>query len=881
MEYQLVSPNHLQSSDPPVIVHPYLKRYVSCLSRYRYLVVFIFFLVTCATGALSMSFIKNCTLEMNPPSGSESYTANDALTAQFPHKNPNAGTVIVSLRQLDGQSVLRADVRAFSRQLQKAVFDDEYKYSGLVDSFIGYYSELDLNISASLIAGQLVSPQNDTTIISITLRKLMWDQVAIDFSNDWLQDFVDAHALPGIAIELTGVPSFIPMMTKVAVSDMERADGIGLPIALLVMAWLLRSWRMVFLPLLAMGVSIAMTFGIMYFVSQSLSVMQATASLMTSLLIAMNVDYNLFLLSRYREEVILAHPDDQPLTEDDQGTLSHKLNLDTESGAIGSTQDSNEATVILGGGCITSDPMVIADAERIVGNVLATSGHTVATSGVTLCLCFLGLLLFKVDLMRAYGVACAVTLVCLLIVNLCCVPTVLLMGHGWFQKGFFRGKCCGKPTEHSHDPPKPFWEKLGRVLMRPFPACLALALAFGAAIPMAMHATDFDTSDSMAFDLPRGDSVTQTYMHLEDTFGQAVLTPYTLMIQSTTGNITYPQSNYDSIKTVLDSIVKHVPHTSVNDVSSPLYSQYGNATVLLPVEITSACLHSKDACKTACGKLSQTASLGDFLWYEMHQVVSADHTALLVTIQLHQIDALGNDGRAWLHNLRDQLKALEPRTNMQLSLTGTACGIAEVVDSVNEGFPLVAAATISVILVTLGVAFRSVLIPLRTVISGALTLVYVFAIVTFVYQDGIFDWTGAGALKTGAGAGQPGLMFMVPGISFQIIVGLSIDYDIFLLSRIMEYRDNGASNADAIVGGLASSGNIITAAGIIMAIAFCGMLLSIQPVLNQLSLFLVVAVLIDTFVVRILLVPPMMRLMGEANYWPRYRCGRPQESISD
>ena len=60
------------------------------------------------------------------------------------------------------------------------------------------------------------------------------------------------------------------------------------------------------------------------------------------------------------------------------------------------------------------------------------------------------------------------------------------------------------------------------------------------------------------------------------------------------------------------------------------------------------------------------------------------------------------------------------------------------------------------------------------------------------------------------------------------------------------------------------------AAGVIMAIAFFGMLTSTQAVLNQLSLFLVVAVLLDTFVVRILLVPPMMRLLGEANYWPRY-----------
>ena len=90
----------------------------------------------------------------------------------------------------------------------------------------------------------------------------------------------------------------------------------------------------------------------------------------------------------------------------------------------------------------------------------------------------------------------------------------------------------------------------------------------------------------------------------------------------------------------------------------------------------------------------------------------------------------------------------------------------------------------------------------------------------------------------------------------------------FLVSRIVEYRAEGKSDVDSVLLGLAKTGRIIAAAGIIMAIAFFGLLLSNQASMNQLSFFLVVAVLFDTFVVRLFLVPAMMGILGKANWWP-------------
>jgi len=99
-------------------------------------------------------------------------------------------------------------------------------------------------------------------------------------------------------------------------------------------------------------------------------------------------------------------------------------------------------------------------------------------------------------------------------------------------------------------------------------------------------------------------------------------------------------------------------------------------------------------------------------------------------------------------------------------------------------------------------------------------------------------------------------------------VGIGLDYDIFLLVRIKEFRDKGFSTSESILLGLSKTGHIITAAGVIMAVAFSGLLFSEIAVMNMLSFFLVFSVLFATFINVPLLVPSMMSLCRDANWWP-------------
>jgi RND superfamily putative drug exporter len=112
------------------------------------------------------------------------------------------------------------------------------------------------------------------------------------------------------------------------------------------------------------------------------------------------------------------------------------------------------------------------------------------------------------------------------------------------------------------------------------------------------------------------------------------------------------------------------------------------------------------------------------------------------------------------------------------------------------------------------------------------------------------------------------MVWIVQPTIFPLLVGIALDYDIFLVGRICELHNSGYSTRDSILLGVASTGTIITAAGVIQGLAFFGLMCSEILVLNQLSFFLFFAVVFDTLIVRTLVVPSLMFWLGEANWYP-------------
>merc|ERR1712154_516450 len=188
-------------------------------------------------------------------------------------------------------------------------------------------------------------------------------------------------------------------------------------------------------------------------------------------------------------------------------------------------------------------------------------------------------------------------------------------------------------------------------------------------------------------------------------------------------------------------------------------------------------------------------------------------------------------------------------------------------DSVNtiySNFPTVLGCIVTFVFCLMGIVFKSMFVPFRLFITIAVPLTLVYGLAVMTYQHGMLS-----GLNVAAFANTDGLYWMVPVITMPILIGLALDYDIFLFARIYEYRVmGGVPTHEAIVRGVYKTGSIITAAGIIMGIAFCGLLLSQITTLNQTGFIMVVAVLVDTFIIRTSLVPAVLSIAKEVNWWP-------------
>jgi RND superfamily putative drug exporter len=193
-------------------------------------------------------------------------------------------------------------------------------------------------------------------------------------------------------------------------------------------------------------------------------------------------------------------------------------------------------------------------------------------------------------------------------------------------------------------------------------------------------------------------------------------------------------------------------------------------------------------------------------------------------------------------------------------VTGSSAHFVDLKDSLVEHIPLVLAIAALFTVVVLFAMTGSVILPIKQVLMNALTLSAVFGILVLVFQDGRFEgllgYTSQGALETT----QP--LFL-----FAVVFGLSTDYGVFLLSRIKEARDRGASDRDAVAIGLERTGRIVTAAALLFSIAIGAFVTSEMIFIKELGFGTALAVLIDATIVRALLVPSLMQLLGRWNWW--------------
>jgi RND superfamily putative drug exporter len=210
-----------------------------------------------------------------------------------------------------------------------------------------------------------------------------------------------------------------------------------------------------------------------------------------------------------------------------------------------------------------------------------------------------------------------------------------------------------------------------------------------------------------------------------------------------------------------------------------------------------------------------------------------------------------------IHELRS---TVIPQTGVDAKVGGfTAAGV-DFAESIGSRMPYLFIGVLSLSFLLLMAVFRSLLVPLKAVIMNLLSIGAAYGVIVAIFQ-----W-GWGMNLIGVGKAGP-IESWAPMMLFAIVFGLSMDYEVFLLSRVKEEYDRTGDNASAVADGLTATARVITAAALIMVCVFAAFVLGHDRQLKLFGLGLALAVFIDATLVRMVLVPATMELLGDRNWW--------------
>ena len=208
----------------------------------------------------------------------------------------------------------------------------------------------------------------------------------------------------------------------------------------------------------------------------------------------------------------------------------------------------------------------------------------------------------------------------------------------------------------------------------------------------------------------------------------------------------------------------------------------------------------------------------------------------------------------------EDVRSLPDPGGTQVLVTGAAANFVDFQGSLEDHLPIAVAIIVASTLIVLFLMTGSLVLPIKQLVMNVLNLTAVFGILVFIFQDGrlegLLDYRSQGALEQ-----------TMPILLFALAFGLSTDYGVFLLSRIKEARDNGASDSECVAIGLERTGRIVTAAAVLFAFAV-GVFATSQIIfIKENFIGVALAVLIDASIIRALLVPALMELLGRWNWW--------------
>jgi putative drug exporter of the RND superfamily len=652
------------------------------------------------------------------------------LLAQKMGMPQKANEVVIVRSQTAAVSdpAFRADVLALQRKLTALG-------PNVVDSVASYY------------AGggpALASADRHTTILPIVMAG---DLTHAENNIDKVHAIVHAaDGKGGFTTLITGTASIQSDFSQTASHDLQRGEGIGVPIALIILLVVFGAVVAAGLPIVLSLIAITAAVALTALVGQTFSVSVFAINMISMMGLATGIDYSLFIISRFREERALG-------------------------------RSKIDAITVTGG----------------------TASRAVLFSGLTVVLALAGLLIVPTSIFMSLAIGAILVVSMSVLAALTLLPAGLsLLGDRvnslkipYLGRRLLEGRASGRAS----------WiaRMAQRAMRRP-----ALALGIGVAVLLlaASPIVFMKTGVSGVSSFPNGFQSKQAFGILDRQFSAGRVSPVQIVVD---GPVSSPavQSGISRLKNALAAD-----------------SAFG------PVQ-------------------TQTAKSG---------------TLALLSVPVNG-DSVGNLALSKVRELRSTyVPQAFANSGAKVYVTGQTAGNVDYIEIVNHYFPWVFALVLSLSFILLMVAFRSIVIPAKAIVMNLLSVGAAYGLITLVSLKGV----GAGIL----GFQQVATVEQwVPLFLFAVLFGLSMDYQVFLLSRIKEAWDRTGDNTKAVTEGVGATAGIITGAALIMVAVFAGFAAGDLVMFQQMGFGLAVAVLLDATLIRTIMVPAAMKLLGRWNWY--------------
>jgi RND superfamily putative drug exporter len=610
-------------------------------------------------------------------------------------------------------------------------------------------------------------------------RALVLARIAGDDTDaiDWLHDHRSAYEFTAadgtISVTTSGITAAYEEVSRTVESDLVRAERIAFPITALGLLLVFGSVVAAALPLLVGVIAIVATLAVLHALALVTDVSVFSINLTTALGLGLAVDYSLFVVSRYREE-LARNGGDHP------------------------------------GAVVRS---------------VTTAGRTVLFSAVTVAASLIALLVFPFYFLRSFAFAGAGVVAIAALAAVTTLPAVLaVLGPERLEKLRIRRRTGGVVAAATGEG---FWHRLaGAVMRRPVrsaTAVIVVLLVLGA----PFLGVKFGYPDDRV--LPQG-AVTRRS-------ADVIRTEFASQEQAGVGVAAPGLPADDPRLPGYAAALSLAPGAARVDTA---LGSFVGGQLALPASAAPPVFARFRPLPAGAASPSPSVALVGGTWLNV----------------VPSVEPLSEAGE----RLAKAVRAVRAPEGSGVLVGGQSAAMVDAKSVLGERLPLAGGIIALITLVVLFAMFGSVLVPAKAVVLNLLSLTATFGAMVFIFQEG----HGSGLLGfTATGA----LLVTMPVLMFCIAFGLSMDYEVFLLSRIKEQHDAGAGTTESVATGLEQTGRIVTAAAALLAVVFIAFATSGISFMKLFGVGLTLAVLMDATLIRGVLVPAFMRLAGEANWW--------------